>query len=125
MNKFRAWLGNEISPGVNETMIYSANYSSLSRFFHSFDCRYGEKKYLMRPTNIKDKNGNLWWEGDTLKRIGGGGWAVNIFFDGLSFRLKTEFGGLGHLEADDTSFLEKIGNIYENPELTEWANKAG
>lgn len=83
---------------------------------------------IMQFTGLKDKNGKDIWEGDIIKSEGSH--PLEIFWMGLAWGVR--FTDLGSLEeeiiCDDggdmtiekhnkLSYMEIIGNIYENPEL--------
>ena len=98
--KFRAWNGHNM-----ELPIYDVS------------TQYGNKK-LMQHTGLKDKNGRGIYEGDIVK---GEYRTYVIEYYGAAFRLKTADDSSPDLlpVLENSSRIEVIGNIYENPELVE------
>lgn len=87
-------------------------------------------------TRLKDKNGKEIYEGDIIRRddtfhVDGNALVSSIEFeDGHFFgRNKTviengvQYSGRCFLSKDEENVREIIGNIYENPELLETANR--
>jgi uncharacterized phage protein (TIGR01671 family) len=75
-----------------------------------------EDYILLQYTGLKDKNGKEIYEGDILKSKSG-----NLFtcvFYGAGFKL-SQNNGKKVWSSNNTSTLEFIGNIYENPEFTQ------
>lgn len=125
--KFRAWNGKE--------MIIPRTNCGNAEFFFGFNSDGLEaSKYigkgawkiypLMQSTGLKDKSGELIFEGDIVKIYYGFGYerksgavyeiAYSTFMGG-AFVLKNKYGE-SYIDYHDTS-LEIIGNIYENPDL--------
>lgn len=70
----------------------------------------------MQHTGLHDKNGKEIYEGDIV-RIDGCSGLVEVFFGGVSFRIKGNFEGSYILDPLRIDKYEVIGNIYENPGL--------
>lgn len=118
--KFRAW--DEDSQKMNGNVeIYIAKDKTIE--VHPKD----DKTIVMQSTGLKDKNGKEIFEGDIVKyKIGWNTFTEEVAYD-------KNFGGFGVRDAKadiiftfgevfediDKSFLEVIGNIYDNPELLE------
>ena len=72
-----------------------------------------EELHIMQCTGLKDKDGNLIYEGDTLKEANYPCCVAAVEFD--NGRYRWDFGGeWGEIVSE---CVEIIGNIYENPEL--------
>ena len=133
--KFRAW------DEEKKTMVFPVQSWNTELFFFGFnskglECsRYvgkGAWKRLpvMQFTGLLDKNGKEIYEGDVVKYdtseeinhwVAGETAIVVWVAPRFTFRMKpyNEFSGSNQNmpSADDAEFLERIGNIYENPEL--------
>lgn len=123
--KFRAWLKEEQRMvDVREmTFMYDEVYliSDVTGFY-----AYEEFK-LMQSTGLFDKNGKEIFEGDIVKYKAG----CNTYTEEVAY--DKNFGGFGVRDAKadiiftfgevfediNISFLEVIGNIYDNPGLLE------
>lgn len=124
--KFRAWTEEgevmyyDVYPFKDDTLLLS--YDEIS-----FDEVPASDFILMQSTGIFDKNGNEIFEGDIVKyKIGWNTFTEEVAYD-------KNFAGFGVRDAKadiiftfgevfediDKSFLEVIGNIYDNPELLE------
>lgn len=78
-----------------------------------------DKVIFMQCTGLKDKNGNLIYEGDIVKfKTELFGKPKQIIWDECHYILKDTFIILCDMEIKQFG-LEVIGNIYENPELLE------
>ena len=101
-------------------------YSSKLEFCDEYDLKdiFESGNPVMQCTGLKDKNGNLIYEGDIL-----GGTFGNLYVhycdNCKQFQLKANDYGCMACEGDihwyevveDNNKLEVVGNIYENPEL--------
>ena len=67
-------------------------------------------------TGLKDKNGVLIYEGDVLLHEESEGETESVYWCNESLRWNTT---IDIMESDYGNAVEKIGNIYENPELLE------
>ena len=116
--KFRLWI-----EGQNDNGMYYFNLRQEVTLIAKYT--------IMQSTGLKDKNGNLIYEGDVLKAI----WKEKqdlldkneIFYkieyetNGCWFRVIEIEAARHRLVLDDffAEHAEIIGNIYENPELLE------
>ena len=96
------------------------------------DTSYGQITYrgdrlkdiiLMQCTGLRDKNGKLIYEGDIVNGHCGVYWMkMLVIWDEISasfyFKKLDKKGKLLPF-VSDTTFVEIVGNIYENPELLE------
>lgn len=124
--KFRAWTEEgevmyyDVYPFKDDTLLLS--YDEIS-----FDEVPASDFILMQSTGLFDKNGKEIFEGDIVKyKVGCNTYTEEVAYD-------KNFGGFGVRDANadiiftfgevfediDKSFLEVIGNIYDNPELLE------
>jgi len=138
MPRFRAWLGNERAPGSNEFMVYSKDYSAISKFFREFEGRHGNAKRLMKSMDVKDRLGNEIFEGDVLRFSDKWEWYRCQYGPKFMFsdderreELKKQFEAEPYeervikgiedfewlLSSEIQSYWEIIGNIHEAPEL--------
>lgn len=121
--KFRAWGKN-----IKEYLGSSAdgfNMEELSRLAGQF-----ANWELEQYTGLKDKNGRMIYEGDIFRNtINGGTWRVYWDENDAAFWVDSGVSGcsLGEFDWDGSNrqygFIRKncefIGNIHENPELSE------
>lgn len=129
--KFRAWDVHEKKMFTNDQLIiWNGNVYANDNSKLNVDNLKGwniDEKYLMQSTGMFDKNEKEIFEGDIVKyKSGCNTYAEEVAYDknfgGFGVRVdKTDiiftFGEM--FEDIDTSFLEVIGNIYDNPELLE------
>ena len=122
--KFRAWTEEgevmyyDVYPFKDDTLLLS--YDEIS-----FDEVPASDFILMQSTGIKDKNGKEIFEGDVVKyKVG-----CNTFTEEVAY--DKNFAGFGVKDADaniiftvgelaediDLSYLEVVGNIWEDGEL--------
>lgn len=141
--KFRAWdKKNEVMIPFCDNYIceeYSGiifvtpenhQYSGIGNLPGSYEnledgCHYSKQYELMQCTGLKDKNGELIYEGDILSLYGFNKKqneemersVVKWDYQEASYY----FGSVTSYNEDNSSFsnIEIIGNIYENPELKE------
>lgn len=78
-------------------------------------------RFFMKCTGLKDKNGKLIYEGDIVEVINcrGVNAVVEYNLEGAKFILKGEKFAPSALQHIRRDYFEVIGNIYENPELSE------
>ena len=121
--KFRAWTEEgkvmyyDVYPFKGDTLLLS--YDEIA-----FDEVPASDFILMQSTGLKDKNGREIFEGDIVKYK----YFVSAFTEAVTYNKNFAGFGLvddgGHFSsfgelAEDIfySYLEVVGNIYENPEL--------
>lgn len=126
--KFRAW-----DEGLGKLIYF--NFDNIGRAIDSTEIKeYIEQGNLMQCTGLKDKNGNLIYEGDIVvyddfsngafvsfsgKDIQPKSKAI-IKIDNLFEGVKTLCGsGFIECQKDTEKKLEIIGNVYENKSLLE------
>lgn len=122
--KFRVW-------NKENKKLYDWNFLEETKGENTFfwvlhqaqnDCKHN---ILMQCTGLKDKKGNLIYEGDVVKSEAQAGIIINYGIVGFNEK-EAKFLITENLQSKDyrLSFwyrdsLEVIGNIYENPELIE------
>jgi len=130
--KFRAWdvAEQEMFYGMNKCLMnWDGLKHNVSRFLD------GDIP-VMQYTGLKDKNGREIYEGDVLRQQLRAGlfvlylsvWVQGDYYCGFYLE-RTRPNPYQYIDIgqERTSKLEIIGNIYENPELTEeisWKNKS-
>jgi uncharacterized phage protein (TIGR01671 family) len=113
--KFRAW------DSRNNEMRYSDRhdgefYINLKGVLYMYKVPNADKYFkcynVMQYTGLKDRNGKKIYEDDVVKQ----GWqTLFVSFSNGEYRFVNK---LGRWEQNiDTTEMEVIGNIYENPEL--------
>jgi uncharacterized phage protein (TIGR01671 family) len=127
--KFRAWRTDPAGSWMDNGEFYVGEdglvYEHARRTYDTPNTeieRMETQLILMQFTGLKDKNGKEVWEGDLYRTYSGlavykvmfiGG----AFVGGLSEEKCQPLGWNDNEEEQRTSWLEIIGNIYENPEL--------
>lgn len=96
--------------------------------------RLSKERYTVEQcTGLKDKNGNLIYEGDIIKEIPKELCIASYFYDEYTYKVVFWYGRFGYTALDvnyaeqgdtfdfefDKYDYEVIGNIHENPELME------
>ena len=124
--KFRFWI-TYFDDDINKTesvMQYSDNLDSEisgSYLFYNDD-----DVVIQQSTGLKDKNGNLIYEGDIVKAKNTKGKYSNfrVDFDNCwaYFGVSSFLAVSPLINVDTTEEFEIIGNIYENKELLEVSN---
>lgn len=127
--KFRAWNKNskkmyKIGQITLEKGIW--NYEPDNREYIGMSIPYQPSFILMQYTGIKDKNGKEIYEGDIVKfrfkedreefpdLIG----YIEYQSTFAAFRIMSNQGSF-KIDITEIKFIEKIGNIYDNPKLLE------
>ena len=116
--KFRAWVKEQNRMikvfGFNEHLIFEQTWDSPSikeNIFEIEDC------HIMQFTGLKDKNGKEIYEGDIIVEENSKRYVVKWEEDTSCSSNSSSCGFCWSKE--DATYTEVIGNIYENPELTQ------
>ena len=110
--KFRAW--NRDDDKMEYPLVISCDTDGIMQPL--IKCSDGNRAYkdypLMQYTGLKDRNGKEIYEHDLVTQ---GGQTLFVSFSNGAFRFVNE---LQRWEQNiDTTVMQVIGNIYENPEL--------
>lgn len=125
--KFRAWLKEEKEMTLVDDMVWDSG--ELQYIGDGITYQYLTHEFnLMQSTGLKDKSGKEIFEGDILKITDEHSWLEVVSFSenkamfvSKEIKRKTDIPEtpLYDLFNTDIFKIEKIGNIYENPELLE------
>lgn len=91
--------------------------------YDNFCCLHADPKYVMRFTELYDKNGQEIWEGDIIEHEEG--YIFFIAYNAPAFSMFCAedllcLSGIFYELCGDEVFV--VGNIYENPELLRRSN---
>ena len=118
--RFRVWNRRDKKMIYNAEDVYDGFLSGFCEnennnndgWISCFGEYLGKEEYIiMQCTGLKDKNGNLIYEGDVIREL-------NITGRDEMYENEVKWCNAGFdLTADADFSLEVLGNIYENPEL--------
>ncbi len=117
--KFRAWNKEEKQMYYDAENTYDYMTGNPIIFAESFGCLLTNDDWIVEQcTGLKDKNGNLIYEGDIIKDRFGRKFKVvwsqeDVMFDGRMIIYDPEYGNRYDLYEGATDDVEIIGNIHE------------
>lgn len=124
--KFRIFLKAHNQMCNVHTLHTGTNKVIISTRYGNSSVQINDYNILMQSTGLKDKNGNLIYEGDILKifhvsSTGQGRLDIRyVVYDEDKARfIFCENGYMSYITVDTDDVCEVIGNIYENLELLE------